>query len=63
MGQDEAKIQSHSFLKHPFPLMKLNKFIPQNPDRLVNFVCGSNYKIDGEDVQIKPDSEYPVSKV
>ncbi len=58
MGQDEAKIQSRSF-----PLMKLNKFIPQNPDRLVNFVCGSNYKIDGEDVQIKPDSEYPVSKV
>ena len=37
-------------------------FLTQDPHKLVNFVCGSNYKVDGEDVKIKPDSEYPVSE-
>jgi hypothetical protein len=32
----------------------------QDPHKLVNFVCGSNYKLEGEDIKIKPDSEYPV---
>ena len=30
-----------------------------NPDKLVNYVCGSNYKIEGEDVKLGPDSDYP----
>ena len=37
-----------------------NILLKQDPHKLVNFVCGSNYKVDGQDVAIKPDSEYPV---
>jgi len=33
--------------------------VETDPKRLVNFVCGSNIYIKGEDVKIKPDSEYP----
>lgn len=37
------------------------KEIPVETDvnRLVNFVCGSNIYKTGEDIQLKPDSEYP----
>src|SRR5437870_7474620 len=30
-----------------------------DPDRLVNYVCGSNFYTTGEDIKLKPDSEYP----
>ena len=33
-----------------------------DPEKLVNFVCGSDYRTDEHregDVQIKPDTEYP----
>ena len=33
--------------------------VEKDPVKLVNTVCGSNYKLEGEDVQLKPDSEYP----
>jgi large subunit ribosomal protein L54 len=37
------------------------KVIPveTDPKRLVNYVCGSNYFVEGEDIKLKPDSEYP----
>ncbi|XP_055687996.1 39S ribosomal protein L54, mitochondrial [Lutzomyia longipalpis] len=37
------------------------KEIPVETDvnRLINFVCGSNIYKTGEDVQLKPDTEYP----
>nr|CAG4642225.1 EOG090X0KWJ [Eurycercus lamellatus] len=28
-------------------------------DKLVNFVCGSNVLKQGQDIQLKPDNEYP----
>lgn len=42
------------------PIME-KKVIPVETDanKLVNYVCGSNYMKTGEDVKIKPDSEYP----
>ena len=36
--------------------------VEADPEKLVNFVCGSDYRIDEHhegDVKIKPDSEYP----
>ncbi|KAJ0171726.1 hypothetical protein K1T71_012489 [Dendrolimus kikuchii] len=33
--------------------------VETDPDKLVNYVCGSNIYITGEDVKIKDDSEYP----
>lgn len=37
------------------------KILPVEEDttKLVNFVCGSNILKEGQDVQIKPDNEYP----
>jgi len=37
------------------------KIMPVETDtqKLVNYVCGSNIYIKGEDIKIKPDSEYP----
>ncbi|XP_034479849.1 39S ribosomal protein L54, mitochondrial [Drosophila innubila] len=42
------------------PIME-KKIIPVETDanKLVNYVCGSNYMKTGEDVKIKPDTEYP----
>ncbi|KAH8299369.1 hypothetical protein KR044_000725 [Drosophila immigrans] len=42
------------------PIME-KKVIPVETDanKLVNYVCGSNYMKTGEDVKIKPDAEYP----
>ncbi|KAH8271572.1 hypothetical protein KR018_008744 [Drosophila ironensis] len=42
------------------PIME-KKVIPVETDanRLVSYVCGSNYLKTGEDVKIKPDAEYP----
>lgn len=33
--------------------------VETDPVKLVNYVCGSNIYINGEDVKIKDDSEYP----
>merc|ERR1719414_2066677 len=30
-----------------------------DPKKLVEYCCGSNYFLEGEDVKLKPDSEYP----
>ncbi|XP_053688236.1 39S ribosomal protein L54, mitochondrial [Sabethes cyaneus] len=37
------------------------KVMPVETDatKLVNYVCGSNWLKTGEDIKIKPDSEYP----
>ncbi|XP_068143798.1 large ribosomal subunit protein mL54 [Drosophila tropicalis] len=42
------------------PIME-KKVIPVETDatKLVNYVCGSNYLKSGEDIKLKPDSEYP----
>lgn len=33
--------------------------VETDPEKLVNFVCGSNILKQGEDVKLKPDNEYP----
>nr|CAG4649865.1 EOG090X0KWJ [Scapholeberis mucronata]SVE94024.1 EOG090X0KWJ [Scapholeberis mucronata] len=33
--------------------------VETDPEKLVNFVCGSNYSKQGQDIQLKPDNEYP----
>nr|CAG4652350.1 EOG090X0KWJ [Triops cancriformis] len=33
--------------------------VETDPNKLVNFVSGSNILKTGEDIQLKPDSEYP----
>ncbi|CRK86180.1 CLUMA_CG000133, isoform A [Clunio marinus] len=33
--------------------------VETNPEKLVNYVCGSNIYIKGEDIKLKPDNEYP----
>lgn len=33
--------------------------VETDPHKLVNYVCGTNIYKEGEDVKIKPDSEYP----
>ncbi|CAG4972462.1 unnamed protein product [Colias eurytheme] len=33
--------------------------VETDPEKLVNYVCGSNIYLTGEDVKIKDDSEYP----
>lgn len=37
------------------------KVLPVETDseKLVNYVCGSNINKQGQDIQLKPDSEYP----
>ncbi|XP_023168688.1 39S ribosomal protein L54, mitochondrial [Drosophila hydei] len=42
------------------PIME-KKVIPVETDanKLVNYVCGSNYLKTGEDIKLKPDAEYP----
>ncbi|XP_030388389.1 39S ribosomal protein L54, mitochondrial [Scaptodrosophila lebanonensis] len=42
------------------PIME-KKIIPVETDanKLVSYVCGSNYFKTGEDVKLKPDAEYP----
>lgn len=42
------------------PVIEKKKMpVETDPLKLVNYVCGSNIYIKGEDVKIKPDSEYP----
>nr|SVE76168.1 EOG090X0KWJ [Daphnia hispanica] len=33
--------------------------VETDSEKLVNFVCGSNIMKQGEDIHLKPDSEYP----
>ncbi|KAF7265555.1 mitochondrial ribosomal protein L54 [Rhynchophorus ferrugineus] len=33
--------------------------VETDPEKLVNFVCGSNIYKTGEDIKLKPDSDYP----
>ncbi|KAJ4434461.1 hypothetical protein ANN_23023 [Periplaneta americana] len=42
------------------PMME-KKILPveTDPQRLVNYVCGSNLYKEGEDIKLKSDSEYP----
>ena len=38
---------------------KITLAVETDAKKLVNYVCGSNLMQTGEDVQIKPDNEYP----
>lgn len=33
--------------------------VESDPQKLVKFVCGSNIHTTGQDIELKPDSEYP----
>ncbi|KAJ8924180.1 hypothetical protein NQ315_006971 [Exocentrus adspersus] len=33
--------------------------VETDPERLVNYACGTNIYKTGEDIRLKPDSEYP----
>ena len=33
--------------------------VENDTEKLVNFVCGSNIMKQGQDIEIKPDAEYP----
>ena len=33
--------------------------VETDPEKLVNFVCGSNFLKEGENIKLQPDSEYP----
>ncbi|KAG8227014.1 hypothetical protein J437_LFUL000320 [Ladona fulva] len=33
--------------------------VESDPEKLVNYVCGSNILKKGEDIKLKPDNEYP----
>nr|CAG4645289.1 EOG090X0KWJ [Leptodora kindtii] len=42
------------------PVVEKRKIpVETDPEKLVNFVCGSNVLKQGQDIQLKPDSEYP----
>ena len=39
---------------------KIKEFpVETDPHKLVNYCCGSNIYKEGEDVKLKPESEYP----
>nr|CAG4649027.1 EOG090X0KWJ [Polyphemus pediculus] len=38
---------------------KAKKSVETDAEKLVNYVCGSNIMKTGEDIKLKPDSEYP----
>ena len=33
--------------------------VETDPEKLANFCCGANYKLDGEPIELKPKEEYP----
>ncbi|XP_072946412.1 large ribosomal subunit protein mL54 [Epargyreus clarus] len=41
------------------PMEKKELPVETDPEKLVNYVCGSNIYVTGEDVKLKEDSEYP----
>lgn len=51
MSKKSAKLSASSKIKE-FP-------VETDPHKLVNYVCGSNIYQEGEDVKLKPESEYP----
>ncbi|XP_031641092.1 39S ribosomal protein L54, mitochondrial [Contarinia nasturtii] len=38
---------------------KIQITVEKDTKKLVNYVCGSNIYVDGEDIKLKPESEYP----
>ncbi|XP_046436430.1 39S ribosomal protein L54, mitochondrial [Neodiprion fabricii] len=46
-------------LKLSQPLERKVLPVETDPEKLVKFVCGSNIMKEGQDIEIKPDSEYP----
>ncbi|XP_033356868.1 39S ribosomal protein L54, mitochondrial [Bombus vosnesenskii] len=38
---------------------KIDLPVEEDVDKLLNYVCGSNIYKEGEDIKLKPDSEYP----
>merc|ERR1711974_216401 len=38
---------------------KVTLEVETDPYKLQKYCCGSNYFLEGEDVELKPDSEYP----
>lgn len=38
---------------------KINLPVEEDINKLLNYVCGSNIYKEGEDIKLKPDSEYP----
>ncbi|KAK3924922.1 39S ribosomal protein L54, mitochondrial [Frankliniella fusca] len=38
---------------------KIKLEVEKDPNKLVNYLCGSNLMQTGEDIKLKPDSEYP----
>ena len=42
----------------PFPVFQTLE-VETDPYKLQKYCCGSNYFLEGEDVELKPDSEYP----
>ena len=51
------KLQDFQFSTFDFEFQLLE--VEKDPVKLTTYLCGSNYKLEGEDVQLKPDSEYP----
>nr|CAG4646737.1 EOG090X0KWJ [Macrothrix elegans] len=42
------------------PVVEKKKLpVETDPAKLVNYVCGSNILKQGQDIQLKPDNEYP----
>ncbi|XP_074651260.1 large ribosomal subunit protein mL54-like [Tubulanus polymorphus] len=41
------------------PLEKKELEVEEDPEKLVKFCCGANIYKDGQDPELKPDSEYP----
>ena len=33
--------------------------VETDPEKLVNYCCGANYNLEGEEVKLKPNEEYP----
>ena len=33
--------------------------VEKDPEKLLNYCIGANYKLEGEEIKLKPDSEYP----
>ncbi|XP_015178064.1 PREDICTED: 39S ribosomal protein L54, mitochondrial [Polistes dominula] len=49
-GVTSKKVASSNKIIHP---------VEKDTNKLVTYVCGSNYLKEGEDIKLKPDSEYP----
>lgn len=41
------------------PKQKIELPVEEDVNKLLNYVCGSNIYKQGEDIKLKPDSEYP----